>query len=150
MLGIAVLVILFAGVIGYSARSVRYPVDGTPTGEISVTELSLTHSVERGRDGKLVNPHARKTVPLATPKPKAAVTEKPAPKPAKPAGPTMVEKNVKPAPVVKKPAAKKPALEKVLPKKPAPKKPTVGKPAPSKPPAKKPVDTPARPKACPT
>ena len=49
---------LFIGSIAYSARSVRYKVDGVPTTEFTITKLSLTHSIECGKDGKLTNPYA--------------------------------------------------------------------------------------------
>jgi len=51
---LAVLFLIFAGLIVFSTLAIRYPVSGTPKSEFAVTELSLTHGVERARDGKLV------------------------------------------------------------------------------------------------
>lgn len=53
---IAVCVLIFAGLIAYSLLRVRYPVNGEAQDELLVTELSLTHSIERGEDGKFVTP----------------------------------------------------------------------------------------------
>jgi hypothetical protein len=49
-------VILFVGLIAYSTANIRYPVDGKQKTEYFVTERSLTHRVERGKDGKLQTP----------------------------------------------------------------------------------------------
>ncbi|MCE5198001.1 MAG: hypothetical protein ABFD54_13895 [Armatimonadota bacterium] len=67
LLGIVVLVTLSAGMICYSAHSVRYPVDGVPTSELTITDLSLTHSIERSSDGELTNPYAEETMLPAQP-----------------------------------------------------------------------------------
>ncbi|MDI6827888.1 MAG: hypothetical protein QME62_05315 [Armatimonadota bacterium] len=50
---IIICIILFAGLIAYSALKTRYTVDGEVVGEPTITELSETHSVKRGKDGKL-------------------------------------------------------------------------------------------------
>lgn len=62
LLCIVVLVTLSAGMICYSAHSVRYSIDGVPTSELTITDLSLTHSVERSPDGELTNPYAEETM----------------------------------------------------------------------------------------
>ncbi len=143
LLGIVILVIVCAGAIGYSARLVRYPVDKAATSEFTVTELSLTHSVERGSDGKLTNPYVEKTAKPASSKPRTAVAKTSTG--AKQTGTSILKKEIKPKPVVKKPVAKK-----LLPRKPPTKKLTTKKPVSDRPPVKKPVNTPPRPKACPT
>lgn len=52
---IAACVILFAASIAYSAFKVRYEWgDGAKHNEITVTELTLSHSLKRGDDGSLV------------------------------------------------------------------------------------------------
>ncbi len=135
---VILLITLCAGMIGYSARFVRHPVDQVPATELAITELSLTHEVERGADGKLTNPYAQKSEPSEAPKPKAVKAAEPKDKPAI-AGPTTQDKS-------KEELKAKPA-----PKKPAPKKPAPKKPAPKKPEKKPPPKPPAKPgKACPT
>ncbi len=57
---IIVCIILFAGLIAYSALKTRYTIDGKVVGEPTVTELSETHSVERSKDGKLTKPGEEK------------------------------------------------------------------------------------------
>ncbi|MCL6519327.1 MAG: hypothetical protein QHH26_00840 [Armatimonadota bacterium] len=57
---IIICIVLFAGLIAYSALKARYNVDGELLGEPAVTELSETHSVERGKDGKLTKPGKEK------------------------------------------------------------------------------------------
>ena len=127
---IAALLILFSGAILYSIRAIRYAVDGEPTTELQVTKLSLTHEVDHGVDGKLINPykagspdHAGIAAAKSKPPVQKLAAKKPAPKP----------------PV-------KQSLKKPL-KKPV-RKPTK---RPARKPAPKPAKTPAqKPKACPT
>ena len=118
--GIAILVVLFTGMIAYSARLVRYPLDGVPTSELTITNLSLTHEVERTADGKFTNPYAESAVPVeSTPKVAIATDAKPIVVAAAPGFTLcdMTAKSTKAKPAPKKPSPKKPA-----PKKPAPKK----------------------------
>lgn len=56
---IIICLILFVGLIVYSVEKVRYPVDGKPTSEVIVTERSLTHSIERNKDGSFKTPGAK-------------------------------------------------------------------------------------------
>jgi hypothetical protein len=155
LLGIIVLAVLFGGVIGHSIGSVRYAIDGTPTSELGVTRLSLTHSVARAAGGKLTNPYAEKTSQPSKPKPRAAAKKTSAPRAPKPADPKLAKRATKPAvsitkPAVSKPAVKKPAPRSYLPKKPAVKKPAIRKPLRPKAPVQAPVTAPTRPRACPT
>ena len=53
---VVVLLGIFAGLIAYSVFRVRYWVPGGVKTELNVTLLSLTHGIERGKDGKLVVP----------------------------------------------------------------------------------------------
>ena len=141
LLGIVVLVVFCAGMIGYSARSVRYPVDGAPTSEFTITNLSLTHSVERAADGKLTNPHAEESQRPTEPNVQVARADTP-----KPAATVSATKKVAMKKIKSKPASKKPTPKKLVPRKPAPKKPDPKK----KPAPKKPVPKPNRARACPT
>lgn len=50
---IAGLAAVFVGLILVSALRIRYPVDRTRMSEFTITELSLTDSIKRGRQGKL-------------------------------------------------------------------------------------------------
>ena len=104
---------LSVGLITYSCRAVSYRVDGVPQGELVVTELSLTHSVERGPDGKLFDPYAaeERAVEAEKSKPAAGVDDR--------------QSQTEELAAKKPPPKKKPALKK--PKKPAPKKPGKGK-----------------------
>jgi len=61
LLLIAACVVLFAGAIAYSLRSVRYSVYGKPETELTVTKLSLTHRIERRQDGKFSAPRREQT-----------------------------------------------------------------------------------------
>jgi len=131
ILGLVVLVTLFAGMIAYSACRVRYRVNGAPSSELVVTNLSLTHCVERTDKGDLINPYAEKPVQSS---PVVVQTRAP--------GAVMLA-SASAAPSIQELAAKS-APKKAAPKKPAPKKPTA-KPAP-----KKPAKKPSAPKACPT
>jgi hypothetical protein len=56
---LAGLVVLFVGAIAYSAASVRYSVLGEPQSELTLTKLSLTHLIERAKDGTFVAPAVR-------------------------------------------------------------------------------------------
>lgn len=139
IMGITVLVILFSGIIAYSARLVRYPLDGKPTSEFTITKLSLTHEVERTPDGKFTNPYAGSSVlPVQSALKFALATD------AKPivvaAAPgftlhEMTAKSSKAKPAPSKTPKKKAPSKKAAPKKPAPKKPAA---------------KPSKPKACPT
>ena len=51
---IAALAIISAGLILFSVLTTKYPVGKTLKTELAVTELSLTHDILRGKDGKLV------------------------------------------------------------------------------------------------
>jgi len=53
ILAVAVLLLLFAGLIAYSVLKVRYWVPGGAKTELNVTLLIQTHGIERGKDGKL-------------------------------------------------------------------------------------------------
>jgi hypothetical protein len=53
---IAICLVLFIGLIVYSAGKVRYSFMDKPARETTITEKSLTHEVERGKDGKLEEP----------------------------------------------------------------------------------------------
>ena len=57
---ITICLMLFVGLIAYSAAKVRYSVMGKPARETTVTEKSQTRGVERGRDGKLEEPTTEK------------------------------------------------------------------------------------------
>lgn len=48
--------LLFLALIVGSALKARYPVQGKALSEPAITELSLTHSVERGPGGGLIRP----------------------------------------------------------------------------------------------
>jgi len=50
---LTVAILLSAGLILWSALRVRYPVQGKPISEATITELSLTHSVQRAPNGRL-------------------------------------------------------------------------------------------------
>jgi len=142
LLGIVVLMVFCAGMIGYSARSVRYPVDGAPTSEFTITNLSLTHSVERAADGKLTNPHAEESQRPVEPNVQVARADTPKPAATVSATKKVAMKKIKSKPTINKQAAGK---------KPAPKKPALKKRDPKKKPApKKPVPKPNRARACPT
>ncbi len=147
LLGIVVLLTLFAGMIGYSARSVRYPVDGVPTSEFTVTNLSLTHSVERGADGKLTNPYAGESQRPADPNVQVARADTPKPAATASATKSTAKKELKARPASKKPTPKKLVPKKPAPRKPDPKKKPVLK---NKPAPKKPAPKPSRARACPT
>lgn len=67
-----VLAVVFAGLILYSAFFVKFNVGKSSKSELTVTELSLTHDVVRGKDGKLEVPAEK---PGITPTKKK--TEKP-------------------------------------------------------------------------
>lgn len=54
---IVILVLLFSGLIIHSVGAISFRVSGKRVNELAVTELSLTHAVQRGPDGKLVNPY---------------------------------------------------------------------------------------------
>jgi len=102
LLLIAALLILFSGGILYSIRAIRYVVDGEPTTELQVTKLSLTHEVDRGIDGKLINPykagspdHAGVTAAKSEPPVQELAAKKPALKP--PAKKPVKEPAKKPA-----------------------------------------------------
>ena len=130
LLLIAALLILFSGGILYSIRAIRYAVDGEPTTELQVTKLSLTHEVDRGIDGKLINPYK-----AGSPDHAGVTAAKSEPSAQKPA--------------IKKPATK-PPVKQLLNK---PLKKPVRKPVqkPARKPATKPVKKPAqKPQACPT
>lgn len=166
---VAVLAVLFIGSIMYSVRAVRHRVDAGRMDERKVTELSLTHSVGRGPDGKLRTPNykettaqseparpAAKKTPPSKPKPVAVTTPKTTQAPVKP----VVTKPVQPTPKSSgtkyvKPASKpKPSSNKNTATKPAPTPKPVVKPA-SKPAPKPPAPKPAEPapstnRACPT
>ena len=49
---IIICVVLFGGAIVYSLLHVRYSVYGKLESELTVTRLSLTHEIERDKDGK--------------------------------------------------------------------------------------------------
>jgi hypothetical protein len=49
-------VLLSGALIAFSTLKVRYPVQDTVKTEPDITRLSLTHSVERGPDGRLTMP----------------------------------------------------------------------------------------------
>lgn len=125
ILAIAVLGVLSLGMIVYSASFVRYKLDGKSVSETKITELSLTHSVEKSGDGTLTNPYAddESAIPTAD---KISTVQKP-----------IILASVSYDIPLQEMAAKKPAPKKPSPKKPAPKKPV---PKPKKPKAK----------ACPT
>lgn len=125
---IIVLVVLCAGMIAYSARLVRYPLDGARANELTITKLSLTHEVERTSDGKLTNPYAEPALAPVDASPKIVMAAVAAPK-----SQVMTELKAQPAPA-----------KKIAPKKPAP------KPAPAKPAPKKPARKTSKAKACPT
>ncbi|MEN6371719.1 MAG: hypothetical protein ABFD64_06855 [Armatimonadota bacterium] len=50
------LLVIFAGIILYSTFFVKYNAGKSSKSEFTITELSLTHSVIRGKDGKLEVP----------------------------------------------------------------------------------------------
>jgi uncharacterized protein with WD repeat len=56
---------LFTGMIVHSASNVRYDVGSEKLSEFTVTELSLTHSIERGENGKLINLNEESKAPDA-------------------------------------------------------------------------------------
>jgi len=118
---IFLLAFLSLSAITYSSRSVRYPVDGVSTTEFAITKLSLTHSVERGLDGKLTNPYAGEESLLLNN--------------AHDLRPVLV------ASVAYNLPLQELAAKKITPKKPEPKKPAPKKPSPKKP---------GKGKACPT
>ena len=130
LVGIIALITLSAGMICYSACFVRYPVDGKPASEFVITQLSLTHCVERDGRGRLTNPYAESGgLPLQPESNIASASGS--------AVWAVVYKQDNAAQVADQPAKK-------TPKKPAPKKPAPKKPAPKKPAGK------LKPKACPT
>ena len=53
---IAALAIICAGLILFSVLTIKYPVGKSLKTELAVTELSLTHDILRGKDGKLTTP----------------------------------------------------------------------------------------------
>lgn len=128
LLLIAALMVLFTSGILYSARSIRYPVDGKPTTEFQITKLSLTHEVERDARGKLADPYAQSSLPGAPD--------------------TNVAQAGEPKLVVIALATDQSALQGLADQqsapKPGPKKPGPKKPAPKHPKKK------SKPKACPT
>jgi len=48
--------LLCAGLVAFSALGVRYSVQGAEKSELFIIERSLTHSIERGPDGRLTMP----------------------------------------------------------------------------------------------
>lgn len=50
---ITICILVFGGMLLYSALGIRYQVSGQPKSEMVITELSLSHSVIRGDDGAL-------------------------------------------------------------------------------------------------
>jgi len=54
---LVVLSLLFVGLILFSALKVKYQLDDNPTSEPKITQLSLTDSVIRNEQGKLINPN---------------------------------------------------------------------------------------------
>ncbi|MEN6519874.1 MAG: hypothetical protein ABFD46_01810 [Armatimonadota bacterium] len=57
-----VLAIVFAGFVLYSTLFVKHEVSKSSKTELSVTELSLTHDVIRGKDGKLEAPAEKPSI----------------------------------------------------------------------------------------
>lgn len=117
---ITVFIAAFAGILIYSIGYVRYKVNKKPATELTITKLSLTHSIERQGD-ELVNPYEAKATPaldsnsyavaagaLSSKKPAAKKTtsSKPAAKKAAP------NKSTKQNAAANKPAADKPKAEK--------------------------------------
>ena len=128
-------ILILAGIsiklITHSVTAVSYPVGKQRLSELAVTELSLTHTVLRGPDGKLYHPYETPQEPEAT-RPEPAKAERVAqPEPAKS---TAIAPASKAAASEELAAKKHPS--KAKPKKPAPKKPSPRKPKPKKPPAK--------------
>lgn len=139
---IVILIGLSIGMVAYSVGWIDFEVGPNKVNELAVTELSLTHSVVRDPDGKLVNPfeeaaepqtqeHPEKTEPEEITEPVAPNKHEPE-EITEPVAPTKQEPVVKkaaPKPQPKKPAVKKPTPSKSAPKpepKPAPKPPGGG------------------------
>lgn len=115
---VIVLLALSGGAIVYSARGVRHTLGQESVTEVTVTNLSLNHQVQRTPDGTLVNPYAQAAVEEESEEASSSVES---------ADVTDSDEQALDVAAKKKPAKKKPA------KKPAPKKPAKKKPAPKKP-----------------
>ncbi|MEN6549290.1 MAG: hypothetical protein ABFE07_24860 [Armatimonadia bacterium] len=60
-LALLLLLLVFGGLLTYTTMGVTFDVSGTSKSEYSVLQDSLTHSVQRAADGKLISPQASKT-----------------------------------------------------------------------------------------
>jgi outer membrane biosynthesis protein TonB len=110
------------GLIAHSVSAIGYSVGSHRLNELAVTELSLTHAVQRGPDGKLFNPNETADESQVD-QPKTDKSAAVAPLPKTVATEEMAAKKAPPKSKAKKPAPKKPTLKKPKPKKPVPKKP---------------------------
>lgn len=144
---IAALVLLFAGAIVYSVLRVGFQLEGRKQTEGDITELSLTHRVERDKDGNLSRVYYPGEEP---PEPESEKVEKPEPVPAPeavkqaPPTPSGADKAITPSrpEQPKAPAAKPPA--------PPEREPPAARPAAPRPEPKTRDLPPGAGKACPT
>lgn len=125
---IVILIGLSIGMVAYSVGWIDFEVGPNKVNELAVTELSLTHSVVRDPDGKLVNPFEEAAEPQTQEHPEKTEPEE-ITEPVAPTKQEPVVKKAAPKPQPKKPAVKKPTPSKSAPKpepKPAPKPPGGG------------------------